>query len=86
MSDLRRRLARKYPQIEVWAAGGVVLRGVAGRPEVLLAHRPHRKDWSFPKGKLDPGETLGRAAERSHGDYHAQPFLRQASLEDLASQ
>ncbi|NIR38182.1 MAG: NUDIX hydrolase [Actinobacteria bacterium] len=64
MSDLRRRLARKYPQIEVWAAGGVVLRGVAGRPEVLLAHRPHRKDWSFPKGKLDPGETLGRAAER----------------------
>lgn len=64
MSDLRSRLARKYPQIQVWAAGGVILREVAGRTEVLLAHRPHRKDWSFPKGKLDPGETLGRAAER----------------------
>lgn len=64
MSDLRGRLSRKHPQIELWAAGGVILREVHGRTEVLLAHRPHRKDWTFPKGKLDPGETLGRAAER----------------------
>jgi 8-oxo-dGTP pyrophosphatase MutT (NUDIX family) len=27
-------------------------------------HRPHRNDWSLPKGKLDEGETLGQTAER----------------------
>ena len=64
MSDLRSRLARKYPDVEVWAGGGVVVRDVGGGPEVLVIHRPHRNDWSFPKGKLDSGETLGKAAER----------------------
>jgi len=36
----------------VRAAGGVVLRD----GEVLLVHRPRYDDWSFPKGKADPGE------------------------------
>jgi len=40
------------------AAGGVVWR----RPdtdevEVMLVHRPLQDDWSFPKGKLEAGET-----------------------------
>lgn len=48
----------------MWAAGGIVQRaGVAG-PEVLVVHRPHRQDWSFPKGKVDSGETLIAAARR----------------------
>lgn len=64
MSDLRSRLAAKYPDVRVWAAGGVVVRKVGEGLEILLAHRPHRRDWTFPKGKLDPGETLGQAAER----------------------
>ncbi len=64
MGDLYDRLSRKYPKVEVWAAGGVVLRDHDGLSEVLLIHRPSRLDWSFPKGKLDPGETLGRAAWR----------------------
>ncbi len=37
---------------------------VAGAIEVLLVHRPRYDDWSFPKGKCDPGETLLEAAVR----------------------
>lgn len=32
--------------------------------EVLLIHRPRYDDWSWPKGKLDPGETLPACAVR----------------------
>lgn len=64
MADLYDRLSRKYPRVEVWAAGGLVLREHRGATEVLLVHRPGHRDWSFPKGKLDPGETLGEAARR----------------------
>jgi 8-oxo-dGTP pyrophosphatase MutT (NUDIX family) len=39
------------------AAGGAVWR-VSGRHlEVLLVHRPRRRDWSLPKGKLDRHES-----------------------------
>jgi 8-oxo-dGTP pyrophosphatase MutT (NUDIX family) len=41
----------------VRAAGGVPLRVVAGRPEVLLVHRPRYRDWTFPKGKCESGES-----------------------------
>ena len=44
----------------VRAAGAVVVR----RGEVLLVHRPKYDDWSFPKGKLDPGEHPAAAAVR----------------------
>jgi 8-oxo-dGTP diphosphatase len=40
----------------VRAAGGVVWRARDGVVEVLLVHRPRYDDWSFPKGKCDPGE------------------------------
>lgn len=46
---------------DVVAAGVVVFR--PGR-EVLLVHRPRYDDWSFPKGKLDPGEAAAVAAVR----------------------
>jgi 8-oxo-dGTP diphosphatase len=42
------------------AAGGVVVRDGL----VLLVHRPRYDDWSFPKGKLDPGESFEEAALR----------------------
>ncbi len=64
MVDLRSRLADIHPDVEVWAAGGVIIRDADGEIEVLIVHRPHRADWSFPKGKMEPGETLGRTAER----------------------
>src|SRR5690349_17366763 len=49
---------------EVKAAGGVVWRRGAGGVEVAVIHRPHRGDWSLPKGKLDPGEGWEEAAVR----------------------
>ncbi|MPY92076.1 MAG: NUDIX domain-containing protein [Acidimicrobiia bacterium] len=48
----------------VRAAGGLVWRPVEEGVEVLLVHRPRRQDWSFPKGKLDPGESFEEAARR----------------------
>jgi 8-oxo-dGTP diphosphatase len=44
----------------VFAAGGVVVRD----GKVLLVHRPRYDDWTFPKGKLDGGESFEDAAVR----------------------
>ena len=49
------------PAKDVLAAGVVVFR--PGK-RVLLVHRPRYDDWSFPKGKLDPGEHPAAAAVR----------------------
>ena len=50
---------------QVEAAGGVVWRRRdGGELEVLVVHRPRYDDWSFPKGKLDPGEDHRTAAWR----------------------
>jgi 8-oxo-(d)GTP phosphatase len=48
----------------VVAAGAVTMRRRRGTTEVLLVHRPRYDDWSFPKGKLDPGEGVHEAAVR----------------------
>ena len=52
------------PPIERWAAGGLLWRREAGAVEVLIVHRPHRQDWSFAKGGIEPGETELEAACR----------------------
>jgi 8-oxo-dGTP diphosphatase len=44
----------------VRAAGGLVVRD--GR--VLLVHRPKYGDWTFPKGKCEPGESDEACAVR----------------------
>jgi 8-oxo-dGTP diphosphatase len=53
---------------EIAAAGGLVTRrGVSdddGDIEVLLVHRPKYDDWTFPKGKVERGETDEQAAAR----------------------
>jgi 8-oxo-dGTP diphosphatase len=50
---------------EVKAAGGVVWRRAdGGGIELAVVHRPRYDDWSFPKGKLDPGEGWEEAALR----------------------
>ncbi len=56
----------------IHAAGGVVWRTSApkqptdakDRVEVLLVHRPGYKDWTFPKGKPEKGESLPVTAVR----------------------
>jgi 8-oxo-dGTP diphosphatase len=49
---------------EVRAAGGIVHRRNGDDVEVLVVHRPRYEDWSLPKGKVDPGETLEQTALR----------------------
>jgi 8-oxo-dGTP pyrophosphatase MutT (NUDIX family) len=49
----------------VVAAGGLVTRvSPSGGIEVLVVHRPRYDDWSLPKGKLEPGESVEDAALR----------------------
>lgn len=48
----------------IYAAGAVCWRIIEGRPHILVIHRPHRKDVSLPKGKVDPGESLPETAVR----------------------
>jgi 8-oxo-dGTP diphosphatase len=49
---------------EVKASGGVVCRRGEDGAEVAVVHRPRYDDWSFPKGKLDAGESWEDAALR----------------------
>ncbi|ELK54949.1 NUDIX hydrolase [Haloferax volcanii] len=50
-----------HPPTLTFAAGGL-LRRDDGR--LCLVHRPRYDDWSLPKGKLEPGETLVETAVR----------------------
>lgn len=49
---------------KIIAAGAVVTRPSAKGTEYLLVHRGYRQDWTFPKGKVDPGEHVLTAAVR----------------------
>lgn len=54
---------------EIFAAGTVCWRREVGadgseRVRVLVIHRPKRQDVSFPKGKLEAGESMPQAAVR----------------------
>jgi 8-oxo-dGTP diphosphatase len=61
-------MSRSAPGAEVGAAGGLVTRsgadGGADDLEVVVVHRPKYDDWSFPKGKVEKGETDEQAAAR----------------------
>lgn len=64
-------LSGKQVKANIFAAGAVIWRWVHDAPgeiEVALIHRPKYDDWSFPKGKLDPGETFVQAAVREVGE------------------
>jgi len=49
---------------DVRAAGGVVWRVNGPSVEVLVVHRPRYRDWTFPKGKAEPGEADAACALR----------------------
>jgi ADP-ribose pyrophosphatase YjhB (NUDIX family) len=52
------------PPAIVQAAGGLIFRRQADQLQILLVHRPLQEDWTYPKGKLEEGETLEEAARR----------------------
>jgi 8-oxo-(d)GTP phosphatase len=58
------RTARAEPGAEILAAGALLYACRAGEVEVAVIHRPRRDDWTFPKGKLEPGEHVLAAAVR----------------------
>ena len=58
---------------KVTAAGALCWRVRDGRLQVLLIHRPRYDDWSWPKGKLDAGETTPECAVR---EVHEEVGLR----------
>jgi 8-oxo-dGTP diphosphatase len=49
---------------QIVAAGGLVIDDSTKPPRVLLVHRQRYDDWSFPKGKALPGESLAQTALR----------------------
>lgn len=53
---------------EIAAAGAVVWRPGGRTVEVALVHRPRYDDWSLPKGKLEPRESVRAAAWREVGE------------------
>ncbi len=48
----------------VRAAGGIPVRHTEDGLQVLVIHRPQYDDWSFPKGKCEPGESDESCAVR----------------------
>jgi 8-oxo-dGTP diphosphatase len=59
---------RRTATPEIRAGGGVVWRVHSGKVEVAVVHRSRYDDWSLPKGKLEPGETVLAAAVREVGE------------------
>lgn len=66
----------------VRAAGGVPVRVGEQGLEVLVVHRPAYGDWSFPKGKCEPGESDAACALR---EVEEETGLRCALEEELPS-
>lgn len=48
----------------IYAAGAILWREEKGQLLVALIHRNRHNDWSWPKGKVDPGELLPETAVR----------------------
>ncbi len=59
----------------VRTAGGLVWRVKNDRLQVQLVHRPRYDDWSWPKGKLDPGESNQEAAVREIAEETGKPAV-----------
>ena len=59
----------------VHAAGAVLWRTNGKHLEVLLVHRPRYDDWSWPKGKVDPGESLPACAVREVAEETGLPIV-----------
>ena len=65
------------PSVAEIAAGAVVVHRSSG--EVLVLHDPQEDRWCFPKGHVEPGESIRAAAER---EVREETGLREFRLED----
>jgi len=66
----------------VRASGGVPARNGDDGVEVLVVHRPRYDDWTFPKGKREPGESDEECALR---EVEEETGLRCALEDELPS-
>lgn len=62
--NVERKISGGANGITVYAAGALCWRLRKKKLELLLIHRERYNDWSWPKGKLDKGETLAECAVR----------------------
>ncbi|HEU5469054.1 MAG TPA: NUDIX domain-containing protein [Actinophytocola sp.] len=76
---------------QIQAAGAVLWRPAGANPdqdtaaaetavEIALVHRPRYDDWSLPKGKLKPGETIWAAAAREVAEETGFPAVLRRHL------
>ncbi len=49
---------------EQHSAGGLVIKKRGSRPQVCLVSKKEGRVWAFPKGRVNPGETLDQTAIR----------------------
>lgn len=49
---------------EQHSAGGLVVRKKGSRPQLCLVSKKGGRVWAFPKGRVNPGETLEQTATR----------------------
>jgi 8-oxo-dGTP diphosphatase len=68
---------------DVLAAGAVLWRPGTHSVDFALVHRPKYDDWSFPKGKLDRGETMPFAAVREIAEETGQAARLGPLLSDV---
>ena len=72
----------------VRAAGGILIRaGDSGGWAAAVVHRPEHLDWTFPKGKVEPGESetecaLREVREETGYDCHLGRFVGQVEYTD----
>jgi len=57
-------MASSKAKEHIFAAGTVIFKGKGLNQKIAIIHRPHREDWSFPKGKIDAPESAPAAAVR----------------------
>jgi 8-oxo-dGTP diphosphatase len=53
-----------HPVKIVAASGGLVWRQATGERELVVIHRRRHRDWTLPKGKVQPGESWVQCAIR----------------------
>ena len=68
----------------VLAAGAVIWRLSGDRFEVALVHRPRYRDWSWPKGKLEPGESVPATAVREVAEETGTPVVLGVPLPSMS--